>query len=233
MIPAALVQGHHVAAQAGLVLRLLLDLGHDRPTRLDGFLGVGRCRHRGIHAGGDILDGLQDVQFEIHALDLLGQGPGHEAVAQIVLLLGAELLQRVGADVMVRDDQAVLAHERARPAAVEADARFHQVIEPGIGHFEAVLVQNLAPGRIGEQPHAFLGVRRKRGGGEGEDTGEDGRKSQVQMHKGRRWPRGACPASARSAPGGALRALSCLRRARTVSAAAAPRRELRAARWAG
>ena len=72
MILAALKQRDHVAAQAGLVERFLLDRVDHRPA---GQLRVGRPTarlHRGVHSLGHVLDVHQDVQFQIDALHLFG-----------------------------------------------------------------------------------------------------------------------------------------------------------------
>ena len=64
VILAALVEGDHVAAQAGLVERLLFDGGHDRAAGLEGGFVRQAGRDRGVHARGDILDAHQHVQLE-------------------------------------------------------------------------------------------------------------------------------------------------------------------------
>ena len=66
---------------------------------------------------------------------------------------------------MVGDDQAILRNERARAAAVEPDGRLLNVFEPGVGDLEAVFFLELFARRIGEEPHAFVGVEwgKKRG----------------------------------------------------------------------
>ena len=75
-----------------------------------------------------------------------------------------ELLQGVGADVMVREGQAVLGDERAGPAAVEADGGFLHVLEPRVSRLEAVFFLELLAWRIVEQPHAFVAERGRAGG---------------------------------------------------------------------
>jgi len=72
----ALIQGDDVAAQPGLVPRLLFDLRDDAAP------GVGRIAslgHGGCHPLGDILDGLQHADLEVHALDFVGRGFSHKS----------------------------------------------------------------------------------------------------------------------------------------------------------
>ena len=50
---------------------------------------------------------LEHVQFQVEAFDFLGGRARVKAVAEIILLAGAQFLQGVGADVMVGNEQAV------------------------------------------------------------------------------------------------------------------------------
>ena len=74
VILAALVERDHVAAQAGLVERFLLDGGHDGPA---GGERLGRLHVRldgRVDARRHVLDRLQDVQFQVGAFQLLRRG---------------------------------------------------------------------------------------------------------------------------------------------------------------
>ena len=51
----------------------LFDFSDDLPTRGEGGGGVRILRHGGIDARGHVLDGLEHVEFEIEAFDLLDQ----------------------------------------------------------------------------------------------------------------------------------------------------------------
>ena len=174
MVRPALIQGHHIGAETRGVQRLLLDGRHHPATGLHrlGRRHVGR--HRGVDPLGDIGDGLEHVELEVHARDLLGLGTGVEPIAQVVLLGAGDLLESIGSDVVIRQDQAVFAHEGAGSARVETHRRFLQVLEPGVGEFEAVLGLDAFPRRIVVEPHALIGTdgpdtapHRQRGGHQG------------------------------------------------------------------
>ena len=59
------------------------------------------------NARGYVLDGHQHVQLEIRGFNLIGLRFRIETVPQIIVRGATHLLQRVGADVMVRDNEAV------------------------------------------------------------------------------------------------------------------------------
>lgn len=73
VVLAALEERDHVAAEAGFVRLFFFDgVGH----RAAGFLRFGGVHvrlDRGVHFGGDVLDALQHVEFQVDALDFLGQ----------------------------------------------------------------------------------------------------------------------------------------------------------------
>ena len=155
-----LIQRDHVAAQTGLVERFLFDFrSHGAPGE-KGLLG---CHFRfdcGVDAAGDVFDAHEHVEFEVEASFLLRGRPGVEALTQIIVILVAELLQGVGADMMVGNDQAVLGHERAGAAAVETHGRLLDVLEPRVRQVKAVFLLELFAGRTVEQPHAFVRAER-------------------------------------------------------------------------
>ena len=101
MILAALVQRNDVAAQAGLVGRFLLDLRHHGATGDKRLLGGHVGFDSGVDPVGDVFDAHQDVQLEVKAAFLFAGRPGVKAVAEIIMILVAEFLQGVRADVMV------------------------------------------------------------------------------------------------------------------------------------
>ena len=149
MVLPALIERDHVAAQAGLVGRFLLDLGHRLPPGLLGRGVVQARREAGVDPRGDVLDADQYVQLEIGRLGLLVIGLGEEAVAVVVLFLGAELCQRIGADVMVGHDQPVGRDERPRAAVVESHRRRAEVLGPAGRRLEAVPgLEPVASGRL-------------------------------------------------------------------------------------
>ena len=71
---------------------------------------------------------------------------GVEAVAHQVVLLRAQFVELVGADVVVRDDQTIGRHERARCA--DMHARFLQVLKPFRRRLEAVFGLELLDRRM-------------------------------------------------------------------------------------
>jgi hypothetical protein len=60
-------------------------------------------------------------------------------------------------DVVVGEGQTVGGDEGAGAAAVEADGRLLDVLEPGGGDGEAVGLLNLVFGGLVEEPHTFVG----------------------------------------------------------------------------
>ena len=65
---------------------------------------------------------------------------------------------------MIGDAESVRGNERAAAAGVEADARFLQMLEPLRCRLELIFFLELLERRIVEQPHAFVGSGRNRGG---------------------------------------------------------------------
>ena len=181
MILPALVKRDHVTAQTGLIERLFFDFGHDlapgqRRLRLDAGLD------RGIDALGHILNRHEHVQLQVDAFFLLVVGFGVEAVAHVVMVLVAELLQAVGAHVMVGHHQAVGRDKRPGAAAVEADGRLLHVLKPLVAGLEVVLFLEVFAGRVVEEPHAFVGM--DDGGHRCEQSEQQGRHGQTnsQFH---------------------------------------------------
>ena len=114
MVFAALVQRHHVATESGLFQRLVFDLGHDRPAGQKRLFGFHVVLDRSVDTGRDVLDAHQNVQLQVQTPLLLIPRRREEAILKIVVLFVAELMQRVGADVVVREDQTVGRDERPR-----------------------------------------------------------------------------------------------------------------------
>ena len=161
MVGAAQPERDHVRAQAGLPHGLLLDGGNDPASGGKGFPGGCAFGHRVIDARCDVLDGLEHIQFEVEAPGFVGRRAGEEPVAEIIPLRGAQLLQGVGADVVVGNEEAVLADEAARAARVEADGGLLQVIEPGWGGVKPVTLAQEFAGGLVEEPEAFVGAGAK------------------------------------------------------------------------
>ena len=159
VIQPALIEGHDVASHSRLLQRLFLDGVHHRLARpLLRLLGRDRPRGHGrINAGRHVLDAHQHVQFQVDALQLIGRRAGVEAGLDQIALRGAQLLQRIGPDVMVGHHQAAGRDKRTGAPAVEAHGRLLQMFEPGIGRIEAVLLLKLLARRLIEQPHPLVG----------------------------------------------------------------------------
>jgi len=85
------------------------------------------------------------------------------------VLLAADFLQRVGADVMIRDHQSIFGNERPAAAGIETDARFLEMLEPLRRRFEIIFFLQLLERRRVEQPHPLIGGRRC---GEGNETAD-------------------------------------------------------------
>src|SRR5262245_14136964 len=102
-----LVQSDDIAAQSGCRERLLLDRNH---------LGApGTQRFRGTHiwfccsndSGSDVFDADQLIELEVRSLRLFVPGWSIETCLQIVGLRGADLLQRVGRNMMIGQNEPV------------------------------------------------------------------------------------------------------------------------------
>ena len=182
MVLPALIEGDHVAAQARLVGRFLLDLGHRLPPGLLGRGVVQAGSHTGGDARGHVLDADQHIELEIGGLGLLVVGLGEEAVAVVVLVLRAELRQCVGADVVVGHDQPVNRDERPRPAIVEPHRRRPQMIGPSRRRLETIPGLERAQREVVKHPHPFVGAGR-RGGAHEKETGKKESMSMTQEHQ--------------------------------------------------
>ena len=157
VVHAAGVEGYDVTAQAALLATFLLDGAHLLALGLGGVgvahAGLGRALHLGRHIRN--LDEL--VELKIGTLALFGLCFGVEAVLDVVLLLGGELLQADAAHVMIGEGQAVFTDERSRAAVVEAHRAQAQMIEPRVGDGEVVIFLDLILGGLVVQPHALIG----------------------------------------------------------------------------
>ena len=79
-----------------------------------------------------------------------------EAVAIVVVGVVAELLEAVGADVMVGEDKTFRGDERPRAPRIEADARLLEMEEPFRRRLEAVILLEPLERRLVEQPHPLV-----------------------------------------------------------------------------
>ena len=81
-----------------------------------------------------------------------------ESIPHVIVFLAADFLQRIEADVMVRDNEAVRGHERSAAARIKTNARFLEMLEPLRSRFELIFLFELFEGRIVEEPHPFIGA---------------------------------------------------------------------------
>ena len=156
MILTALIERDDVAAQARLVGRFLLDLGHRLLACLFGRRVVESGRELGVHPRRHVFDADQHVQLQVGRLGLVFVGLGEEAVAVIVLVLVAELGQGIGPNVVVGHDQPVRRHERPRPAIVEPHRRRPQMLGPSRRRLEAVPGLERPQRQVVEDPHSLV-----------------------------------------------------------------------------
>ena len=172
---AALVEGDHVGAQAGLVLALLFDgrnLGIASLERLGLVTNVLGCA---LHPRGHVFHADQHVNFEIGRLHLSLRRGRIKAVAQIVVLGGRVFLQLATGHVVIGKHQAVGADERARPAVVQPHAGEAQMVQPCLAGMEVIFGRQLLERWVVKGPHAFFGVNHRRGSqqqGGGQQQGE-------------------------------------------------------------
>jgi hypothetical protein len=74
-----------------------------------------------------------------------------------VVLGRAQLLQRIGAHVVIGDDQSLGRHKCAAAAAIEPYRGPLQIGEPGFAGLEIIVLLKRLPGRVGEEPHSLVG----------------------------------------------------------------------------
>ncbi len=182
IVDAALVERDHVGAKTGLVFALLLDLGDDVCPRLAGLVRGQAGLHARVHALGDVFDRHQDVQFEVGRLWFLRARLRVETVAHVIVLLAADLLQGVEADVMIGNHESIRGDERTAAAGVETHARFLQMFEPLRGRLELILLLELLERRLVEEPHALVG---KGGRGDDEEERDDLETTKREAHRRR------------------------------------------------
>ncbi len=94
LVQPAAVERDDVAAESGLLERLLFDVDHGGPPQLFGLGRVGGRLDRGVDPLGDVLDAHQHVELRVGALQFLVAGAGVEAGVQQVAVLAAQFLQR-------------------------------------------------------------------------------------------------------------------------------------------
>lgn len=68
----------------------------------------------------------------------------------------ADLLQGVGADMVICYHKTIRRYERAAASGVEANTRFLQMFQPLLRRLELILLFELLERRRIEQPHSFI-----------------------------------------------------------------------------
>jgi len=160
---AALIQRHDVGTQARLLQAFAFDPGDGgfAPSEL-------LCRRHGafqrrLHSLGHVLHGPEHVDLQVRRLHLL-RGRGRvEAVLDKVVLGGGVFLQLAARYMVIGEQQAMRADERAGAAVVQAHAGEAHVIQPLRGGCEMILLFQLLDGRVVECPHALVGAHGKAG----------------------------------------------------------------------
>src|SRR6266567_9442915 len=156
VIGAALVKRDHVGTQSSLLFAFSFDIRDRLLARGGGLLRAHPRLQRGGNPRRYVLDRHQDVQLEIGRARFFRLGLRVESVAHVVVLLAADLLEGIEADVMIRDDKAVRRNERAATAGVETDARFLEMLEPLRCRLETILFLELFERWRVEEPHPFI-----------------------------------------------------------------------------
>ena len=106
-----MIKRNHIGTQPSLFFAFFFDRRNGVAARFRGFIG----RHTGlychVHPRCYIFGGNEHVELEIGALDLLRVGFRAKAIFEIVMLLARSFLQRIRADVVVRDYESVCGNE--------------------------------------------------------------------------------------------------------------------------
>ena len=107
----ALVKRDHIGTQSGFLTRFFFDLRHRVRARLVRVVGRHARLHRALYAIGHVFDRDQHVQFEIGRFHFVLLRFGVETVADIIVLLARNLLERVEPNVMIGNAQSVRRNE--------------------------------------------------------------------------------------------------------------------------
>ncbi len=131
------VERDHIAGVAGGCRAVLFDARHGVLARTVGLRAAHAGGRGGLHLRGHVVDLQQDTHFRIRAGFLFGRSGGIEAVAEVIVLSGAEFLDAISAHVMIGEQQAIGRHKRSR-AVRDADRRRAQRIQKLVGDFVVV-----------------------------------------------------------------------------------------------
>jgi len=120
MVGTTAEEGGDIAAQSGLFALLLLQSVDGGSFGLFGFGAAHAGGDSGLNLGGDVLDRLQNIEFQVQAGQLLAGSASDESVGEKVFAGSGQLLDSISGHVMVGHDQAVGRDERPGTTAVEA-----------------------------------------------------------------------------------------------------------------
>ena len=128
---AALVERHHVGAQAGFLQAFALDAG-DRGLALGEFLFRASWRLSSAASTWAVTFSIdiEDVDFQVRRFHFLCRSSGVEASLYVVVLGGRVLLQLAAGNVMIGQQQAVRADEGTGAAVVQPHAGETHVVQP-------------------------------------------------------------------------------------------------------
>ena len=138
IVNAAAIKRDHIGAQSGRVFALLLDRSDGSPARFARIVGRHVRANGALYPVGDIFDRHEHVQLKIGRLDFVLLGFRVEPVAHVIDFLAADFLERIEADVMVRDHQSIFGNERPAATGIETDTRFLEMLEPLRRWFEII-----------------------------------------------------------------------------------------------
>src|SRR6266550_1758378 len=143
MVRSALVERDDVRSQSGFIFAFLFYGSNGSIARSGSLIARDAWFHCAGNARGDVLDGYQHVQLQIRGFDFIGLRFRMETVPQIIVLAAAHLLQRVGADVMVCDHEAVRRNEGSAPARIEANTGLLEMFKPLRRRLELIFLLEL------------------------------------------------------------------------------------------
>ena len=130
MVRPALVECDDIRPQSGFIFAFLFNGSDGSVARAGSLIARHAWFQSARNARSYVLDGHQHVQLQIRRFDLIGLRFRIETVPQIIVLDATHLLQCVGANVMVCDDEAIRRNEGSAPARVEANTGLLEMLKP-------------------------------------------------------------------------------------------------------
>ena len=121
MIGSASKEGDHIASEARLVQGLLLQPGLDSPTSRFSLLGRHVLGDGSFNFVGHVHNIVENVEFKILGGQLLIARPGQKPGLYEIGAFRGKLLNGVGTDMVIGEDQALIGNKRARATVVKTD----------------------------------------------------------------------------------------------------------------